>query len=119
MSTTMERVRTLLERALRANATGLIALAMATAVFGAGCSGEESTADAEDFDSVESVEQEIVGADLAHDGSDAGDDEEELGLPSNTREQESEQGAPSPGELRSEPVPHPWVPKVHHTDNDS
>jgi hypothetical protein len=101
---------------------GVFALSVACATFGAGCAGDEST---EEVDSVELAQDEIVisvdmvATDAVPDGTDGADEEGDLTPPSSGRETESEQGSPGPQDLCAEPVPHPWVPKVHKTDNDT
>lgn len=99
----------------------LLLVAGLFAGFATGCVGDEPTEDESDV--VDSTQEELVvsGDVLAPavgtptDGSTY----DESASPQNTMTDDSSSGAPAPGEVRSEPVPHPWVPKVSPNDHDT
>lgn len=97
---------------------GLILAVVAFGIGLAGCVGESSDPE----EAVDSVTEELVqgaGPRVPDGGLKGVDVLDEEGV-DGEGEEEGDTGLAGPGEKRSEPVPHPWVPKTSNVrDNDA
>jgi len=100
---------------------GIVLAVGMLAGFASGCTGDEPGD--EESDVVDSTQEElVVGQETQIDpGVPAGDQTGDAPSPTGDRRNEvdAQDGAAAPGTIRSEPVPHPWVPKVSGADHDN
>lgn len=82
-----------------------------------GCTTEEETTSA--VEAVDEAQEEVVVPSeivLSDESVDADPTEDVKSGPEGEAQQQDFSG---PGDIRSEPVPHPWVPKTRDNDNDT
>jgi hypothetical protein len=99
----------------------LLLVAGLFAGFATGCVGDDPTE--EESDVVDSTQEELVvaGDVLAPSvGAPAdGGTYDDSASPQSATTDDSSSGPPAPSDVRSEPVPHPWVPKLSPNDHDT